>query len=725
MVNGLDSRLAMATIGNAKDIADAAESVGQHIAATARKIHAEDSIMAVQSAGNAARDYSQKLMTTGFADDDPDAPAMPDGSKWVPIAQREGAAAKGSMGAYRDLMAGYASSQMEKSSLTGRYADMMRDQLSGVSSSGTSSVAQHEFQQHRVALDQHWENNMVGLSQEAAQLAFLPDEAMAQRIPIMVRQAMAIYQPEIDAGRLDPNGPIYQGKLAQAQRNIWTSVLQQKIEAHPDQAMAIVAQLSEPDPAAQQVGVEGVLEGGNINLADRPHVQNQDGSISTVRTISVGVEGKEVLIPTVSEDGTIMSDEEAIAVYQRTGRHLGVFESPEAATAYAQKLHQQQAERLGADDSGRVWRAENIDPRLLPGLVKEARASYVSDLDYRAGSLTDSGNMKAAVALIRSEGQATGLAGGEIDKLVRAQKDRARAALAEQEMYREIGIRNSMNRVLQATMESGGAVPDTRTLYEQFGIKDLQTMSHITSTLKSVFGDQDKSGSGTALAALYSIVDNHGFVHPDYARPVTGGGDSPARRLEQAQVPTEPFKIKEFDKDPLGAMLRDTTTAGMLAQLKPEQVGQLQAYIQKQDSGGLGGDDLATQYRSMYYETLENVLKLKDKEMVSAKDAWHHEIDRVSRAKHGNLTVEDYSAALGRLTAERVTSAGSMRGYEIMSLGPSAVPPEVASAIASHLKRRGNPNPTPEQVVQVWMYNPDTDWDDFVEEDGRPAAKAY
>lgn len=86
---------------------------------------------------------------------------------------------------------------------------------------------------------------------------------------------------------------------------------------------------------------------GNIDLSVRPVVRNADGSISTVRSMSFEVNGKEVLVPTVSDDGRIMSAEEAINMFRKTGRHLGIFNSPEAATAYAERLHQDQ-ERMYA-----------------------------------------------------------------------------------------------------------------------------------------------------------------------------------------------------------------------------------------------------------------------------------------------------------------------------------------------------------------------------------------
>lgn len=87
----------------------------------------------------------------------------------------------------------------------------------------------------------------------------------------------------------------------------------------------------------------GLLEKGNIDIHNRPVVKNSDGSISTVRSMSTNIDGREVLIPTVSDDGRIMSDDEAIDNFMRTGKHLGMFDSPDDATAYAESLHNQQA----------------------------------------------------------------------------------------------------------------------------------------------------------------------------------------------------------------------------------------------------------------------------------------------------------------------------------------------------------------------------------------------
>ncbi|EHC1644172.1 hypothetical protein JT650_000242 [Escherichia coli] len=106
---------------------------------------------------------------------------------------------------------------------------------------------------------------------------------------------------------------------------------------------------------------KGMVTQGNINLFNRPSVKNEDGTISTVRTISIGTDAGEVLIPTVSDDGKLLSDDEAIALYEKTGKHLGIFDNPDDATAYAEKLHDQQDQYYvkGGDGDARGIRNNN------------------------------------------------------------------------------------------------------------------------------------------------------------------------------------------------------------------------------------------------------------------------------------------------------------------------------------------------------------------------------
>ena len=91
-----------------------------------------------------------------------------------------------------------------------------------------------------------------------------------------------------------------------------------------------------------------LLEEGNIDLTKRPKVKNPDGSVSTVLSMSFqDDDGAETLIPRVTDDGRIVDENEAVEIYRKTKKHLGKFRSPEAATAFAEWLHEQQEQQYG------------------------------------------------------------------------------------------------------------------------------------------------------------------------------------------------------------------------------------------------------------------------------------------------------------------------------------------------------------------------------------------
>jgi hypothetical protein len=61
--------------------------------------------------------------------------------------------------------------------------------------------------------------------------------------------------------------------------------------------------------------------------------------------MGVGFDDGQYLIPRVSQAGALMSPESAIEEFLRTGQHLGIFDTPEASTAYGKRLSAAQAER--------------------------------------------------------------------------------------------------------------------------------------------------------------------------------------------------------------------------------------------------------------------------------------------------------------------------------------------------------------------------------------------
>jgi hypothetical protein len=76
-----------------------------------------------------------------------------------------------------------------------------------------------------------------------------------------------------------------------------------------------------------------------------------------VFSTSFGIDGKEVLVPRVRKGlNRPMSEEEALAEYKKTGKHLGKFSGPDAvnaANAAGAQIHREQegmgkAEKLEA-----------------------------------------------------------------------------------------------------------------------------------------------------------------------------------------------------------------------------------------------------------------------------------------------------------------------------------------------------------------------------------------
>lgn len=83
---------------------------------------------------------------------------------------------------------------------------------------------------------------------------------------------------------------------------------------------------------------KGLRKPGNIPLNGRPIVPNADGTYSSEKSFSIGTDQGEVLLPLVV-NGQELSQEDAINHYRKTGEHMGIFDTPDNADAYATATH--------------------------------------------------------------------------------------------------------------------------------------------------------------------------------------------------------------------------------------------------------------------------------------------------------------------------------------------------------------------------------------------------
>lgn len=152
------------------------------------------------------------------------------------------------------------------------------------------------------------------------------------------------------------------------------------------------------------------VEPGNIDLYNRPVVKNKDGTVSTVKSVSYNIDGKEVLLPTVTDDGRVIDTStekgkaEVIRTYLKTGKHLGKFNTPAEADAYAQQLHVQQEKqyvdvvpnKLTAEN----WTLKNFQPWEF-GTDVNVDAPVAAAFDLMTGTLGRKYSFKAKDSKIK------------------------------------------------------------------------------------------------------------------------------------------------------------------------------------------------------------------------------------------------------------------------------------------------------------------------------------
>jgi hypothetical protein len=170
------------------------------------------------------------------------------------------------------------------------------------------------------------------------------------------------------------------------------------------QAGEVPARAPQPRPKDKTPGL--VTPGTITNLYNRPVLVNPDKSVSTTRSMSFNEDGKEILIPTVVE-GKSLTPDQAIERYHKTGEHLGIFDSPQNADAYAEALHQEQARRM----------QPQFQPQLQPQTQGESWPAWTAKTGIRIGLPLAAGLATAGLGPVSLA--ATGAASAGAEALVR------------------------------------------------------------------------------------------------------------------------------------------------------------------------------------------------------------------------------------------------------------------------------------------------------------------
>lgn len=305
---------------------------------------------------------------------------------------------------------------------------------------------------------------------------------------------------------------------------------------------------------------EGLIEAGNINLHDRQIAHNPDGSISTVRSISIGTPRGEVLIPTVI-DGRIVSNTAAINVYNRTGRHLGIFDTSEHATQYAQSLHQQQEQEY-------LPQAQQQPTSVQDELASRGLAAYNGN--FRDAPLFPNSSTAPAASTNGAAGGSVHAAGAptmrDVGTAVQAEQD---ITPQMQQAFQDADAQTGGNgaTVVAALVTAGVLGAGALAAYRTW--RNRQTGGNADSAIPTEPSRAMSAAEGVPNPNVVGGGVLHGQAIPDPARPQLSGPSSTLPNAEQ------PDTARVLGENRRRAIARGVQQRGATPQ--PSDVGALTA----------------------------------------------------------------------------------------------------------------------------------------------------
>lgn len=282
--------------------------------------------------------------------------------------------------------------------------------------------------------------------------------------------------------------------------------------------------------------VGGVVEKGNIDIDNRKVEHRPDGSIATVESFSFNFDGVEVLIPTVI-DGKKVSNDEAIAHFMKTGEHLGKFKTPEAATEYAIKLHENHAiqygearTRMTADDVARARKAIKVKEEALEKKAEAAKKEAEAEAFKKAVSSTVTEVGKQVFEYRGDVNQKTAkafelTADIKDDKLKAEVRKLLAADIKERDMAQKAQVTLEVAEGTKFLAQTGPDGTSLTTSAKLAAIEGLNVSNEAKAVLRqqifdSIEGKDNKAASAANLRVFRAMWDDEGGMSPERSRAV-------------------------------------------------------------------------------------------------------------------------------------------------------------------------------------------------------------